>query len=259
MNILEKFLELFNKCIIILSGFEQLHLSEYAKKLAENFNFDIINFDYPNYDNLNEIVKNNKNKGLVIYGLSFERDLIKFRPSIHISLSGPKHIIKDDEKYNIYTENVKKSFINKFKNVKDATYSDDVYDYIFDLCITMIKKRVYAERYEEVEKEYTRLSTEESEKAEKEKKKKEEKAQKKDEPKKSIEKQLKKDDESTDDTNTTDTTDTTETTNSTDSTDTKEDKIIKDTVNAITETSPVGGKYKRVRGTRIIKNRLKKN
>ena len=52
------------------------------------------------------------------------------------------------------------------------------------------------------------------------------------------------------------TTDTTETTNSTETT---EDKIIKDTVNAISEASPVGGKYKRVRGTRILKNRLNKN
>ena len=39
----------------------------------------------------------------------------------------------------------------------------------------MIKKKVYGERYEEVEKEYTRLNSEESEKAEKAKKKKEEK------------------------------------------------------------------------------------
>ena len=131
MNILEKFLELFNKCIIILSGFEQLHLSEYAKKLAENFNFDLINFDYPNYDNLNEIVKNNKNKGLVIYGLSFEKDLIKFRPSIHISLSGPKHIIKDDEKYkhhsskSLYLSNNQIDLNNLEKSLYDFYNSKD--------------------------------------------------------------------------------------------------------------------------------------
>jgi len=225
--------------------------------MAENFNFELVNFDYPNYDVLNEFVKNNSNKSLVIYGLSFEKDLITFRPNIHISLSGPKHIINDDAKYNIYTENVKKSFINKFKNIKESAYSDSVYDDIFDLVITMIKKRVYGERYEEVEKEYIKSSSEESEKEEKKKKKDE---PKKDEPKKDkpknddklIEKQLKKDDESTEDT--------TDTSDSEKIEDTTEDKIIKDTVNAISETSPVsvGGKYKRITGTRILKNRLYK-
>lgn len=73
MNILEKFLELFKKCIILISGFEQLHLSEYAKNLADNFNFELIKFEYPNYDTINDIIKNNKNKGLVIYGLSFQK------------------------------------------------------------------------------------------------------------------------------------------------------------------------------------------
>ena len=42
MNVVEKFLEKFNQCIILLSGFDKLHLNEYAKNLAENFNFDLI-------------------------------------------------------------------------------------------------------------------------------------------------------------------------------------------------------------------------
>jgi hypothetical protein len=240
MNILEKFLELFKKCIIIISGFEQLHLSEYAEKLANNFNFDLVKFDYPNYDILNQFVKNNSNKSLVIYGLSFEKDLITFRPNIHISLSGSKQLINDDEKYNIYTENVKKSFINKFKNLKDAAYSDNTYDDIFDLVINMIKKRVYGDRLEEVEKT-------ESEELEKEKKKKEKKEEKKEV--KPIEKQLKKEDETTEDTSDSDLNDLNNT---------SEDKAIRAKSNIITENSEsvVGGRQKRIAGSRTLRLRL---
>jgi hypothetical protein len=34
MNVVEKFLEKFNQCIILLSGFDKLHLNEYAKNLG---------------------------------------------------------------------------------------------------------------------------------------------------------------------------------------------------------------------------------
>jgi len=252
MNILEKFLELFKRCIILISGFEQLHLSKYAERLSQNLDFELVKFDYPNYDVLNQFVKNNSTKSLVIYGLSFEKDLITFRPSIHISLSGPRHIIKDDEKYNIYTENIKKSFINKFKNLKDLTFSDNTYDDIFDLVMVMIKKRVYADRYEEIEKEYIRLSSEESEKEESEKKKKEEKEKKKEEKKEEVKKEEvkkeeekkeevkkeeKKEDSTDDDTNSDD---------------------VDDSVDNIT-SSIKGGKNKKITGTRIIKYRIAKN
>jgi hypothetical protein len=64
MNIIDKFLERYT-CIILLSGFEELHLSQYAKELAENLNFDLIKFNYPNYDELNNEVQAATNKGLV--------------------------------------------------------------------------------------------------------------------------------------------------------------------------------------------------
>ena len=35
MNVIEKYLEVYKKCIILLSGFEKLHLIKYAKKLAK--------------------------------------------------------------------------------------------------------------------------------------------------------------------------------------------------------------------------------
>lgn len=165
MNVVEKFLEKFNHCIILLSGFEQLHLSEYAKNLAENLSFDLIKFNYPDYDSLNNEIqiheKDKKGTGLVIYGLSFLKDSIKFKPIIHISLSGSKALINDDENYQIYTDNVKNSFINKFKNIKDLDYHDQIYEDIFNLTLDIIMKRVYGDRYDEVQKEYVKMSDKE--------------------------------------------------------------------------------------------------
>ena len=54
MNVIEKYLEVYKQCIILLSGFEKLHLSEYAKKLAKEFNFTLIEFKYTEYDDLNQ-------------------------------------------------------------------------------------------------------------------------------------------------------------------------------------------------------------
>jgi hypothetical protein len=161
MNVVEKYLEKFNQCIILLSGFEQLHLTEYAKNLAENLNFELVKFDHENYNILNNEVNKYAKKGVVAYGLSFEKDKLNFKTTYHISLSGPKSVINDDNKYQIYTDNIKNSFINKFKNIKDLNYHDEIYADIFNICIDVIMKRVYGDRYEEVQKEYAKLTEKE--------------------------------------------------------------------------------------------------
>jgi len=161
MNVVEKYLEKFNQCIILLSGFEQLHLTEYAKTLAENLNFELIKFDHENYNILNNEVNKYAKKGVVAYGLSFEKDKLNFKTTYHISLSGPKSLINDDKKYQTYTDNIKNSFINKFKNIKDLDYHDEIYEDIFNICIDVIMKKVYGDRYEEVQKEYAKLTEKE--------------------------------------------------------------------------------------------------
>jgi len=158
MNVVEKFLEKFNKCIILLSGFEKLNLSEYAKNLADNLSFDLIKFDYPNYDLLNSIV-DKSNNGIVIYGLTFENDQLKFKPNIHISLSGSKILIDDEEIFKIYNENIKKNIINKFKNIKNIEYDNDTYNDIFNLVIDMILRRLYGNKYDEMQKKYIEKET----------------------------------------------------------------------------------------------------
>jgi len=158
MNVIEKYLEVYKQCIILLSGFEKLHLSEYAKKLAKEFNFTLIEFKYPEYDDLNQeiekLLKEKTPKGIIVYGLSFPTSQLKFKTSYHIAINGNRSLINDDDEYKIYQEYLDKSFINKFKNMKDLEFHDDVYDDIFLLCITMIMKRVYGDKYDDMMKKY---------------------------------------------------------------------------------------------------------
>lgn len=158
MNVIEKYLEVYKQCIILLSGFEKLHLSKYAKKLAKEFNFTLIEFKYPDYDQLNQeiekLLKEKTPKGIIVYGLSFPTSQLKFKTSYHIAISGNRSLINDDDEFKIYQEYLDKSFINKFKNMKDLEFNDGVYDDIFLLCITMIMKRVYGDKYDDMMKKY---------------------------------------------------------------------------------------------------------
>ena len=158
MNVIEKYLEVYKQCIILLSGFEKLHLSEYAKKLAKEFNFTLIEFKYPEYDDLNQeiekLLKEKTPKGIIVYGLSFPTSQLKFKTSYHIAINGNRSLINDDDEYKIYQEYLDKSFINKFKNMKDLEFNNGVYDDIFLLCITMIMKRVYGDKYDDMMKKY---------------------------------------------------------------------------------------------------------
>jgi len=164
MNVIEKYLEVYKQCIILLSGFEKLHLSEYAKKLAKEFNFTLIEFKYPEFDDLNQeiekLLKEKTPKGIIVYGLSFPTSQLKFKTSYHIAISGNRSLINDDDEFKIYQEYLDKSFINKFKNMKDLEFHDDVYDDIFLLCITMIMKRVYGDKYDEMMKKYADMEVE---------------------------------------------------------------------------------------------------
>jgi hypothetical protein len=161
MNVIEKFIEKYKKCIILLSGFEKLHLEEYAKLLAENFNFELIKFDYPDFELLNNQVSKSSANGVVIYGLTFPSDQLKFKTSYHISITSNRTLIDNDDKFNIYQENVKKNIINKFKNMKDLDYHDDTYLDIFNLIIDMVEKKVYQDRYEQVQEEKAKLTLKE--------------------------------------------------------------------------------------------------
>ena len=165
MNILEKFISIFKQCIIILSGFEKLHLNKYATQLANDFDFELIEFKYPDFESLNKSIKESKQSGIIIYGLTFPTESLEFKPNYHISLSANKTIVDDESQYSIYNQYVKQNFVNKFKNVKVAEFSDELYDDIYNMCIDYIMKKVYGENYEKAQQKY--LEDSESEASEK--------------------------------------------------------------------------------------------
>ena len=158
MNILEKFISIFKNCIIIISGYEKLHLSKYADQLATDFNFELIEFKYPDFESLNKKIKdlheNNNKNGVIIYGLTFPTDNLEFKANYHISLSANKTLVDDENEFNIYNNNVKQNFINKFKNVKVTDYNDELYDDIFNTVIEYIMKKVYGENFEKAQQKY---------------------------------------------------------------------------------------------------------
>jgi hypothetical protein len=154
MNILQKFLDIYKQFIIVVSGFEKLHLSDYAQQLAGDLNFELIEFKYPDFESLNKEVNNTKKNGVIIYGLTFPTDKLEFKPNYHISLSGNKTLIDDDNKFTIYNENVKENFVNKFKNLKLQDYNDETYDDIYNMIIDHIMKKVYGNNYEKAQQKY---------------------------------------------------------------------------------------------------------
>jgi hypothetical protein len=162
MNILEKFIDIFKQCIIILSGFEKLHLSEYATNLAKDFNFELIEFKYPDFESLNKAIKNSKLKNIIIYGLTFPTDKLEFKANYHLSLSGNKTLIDDESQFNLYNQYVKENFINKFKNIKAAEFNDEISDDIFNTCIQFIMKKVYGDDYEKAQERYIEDTASES-------------------------------------------------------------------------------------------------
>ena len=129
-------------------------------------NFELIQFKYPEFDRLNDKIDDSDSTGIIIYGLTFPTEKLKFKPFYHISLSANKSIVVDEEKFNIYQENVKNNIVNKFKNMKDILYHDETYAEIFNMIIDLIMKRVYGDRYEEAQKAYVKELSDSSDSSE---------------------------------------------------------------------------------------------
>jgi hypothetical protein len=158
MNILEKFTDIYKQCIIILSGFEKLHLREYAIQLAKDFNFELIEFKYPDFESLNKLIKDSKSKNIIIYGLTFPANKLEFKANYHLSLSGNKTLIDDESQYSLFTQYVKENFINKFKNIKVSEFNDEISEDIFNTCIQYIMKKVYGDNYDKAQEKYKKDS-----------------------------------------------------------------------------------------------------
>lgn len=198
MNIVEAYIKFKGQLIILISGLSGSGRTELAKNIADTFKINIINQkDYyykshnetttlPNnktvvnwdsdkaydWDKFNNDINNIKSKGVVVVGISFNKDLITFKPDYHFHLVISKQkLFEDREKlveknkekcpkeyeeykdgtaklifnqltYPYYKQTTENSIINKFLNVNKMT-QNELFDSAFDTLIEFINKKVY--------------------------------------------------------------------------------------------------------------------
>lgn len=198
MNIVQAYKKFIGQLIIIISGMSESGRSELAKNISEDFEMKIIQqndyyiknyskeIELPNgvktinwfnddaYDwvKLNEDVTKNKTHGIIIVGICFPNNKLKFEVDYHIQLSIKKSVLLDrmeklleknkdkyPEKYEemnsgklklifnqlsypYFLNSAQVSTINKFINATEMS-NEQIYDIIFDYLIQDIEKKVY--------------------------------------------------------------------------------------------------------------------
>lgn len=197
MNIIEAYIKFNSQLIIVISGIHGCGKSSVAKRIAKDLNLKwldqhdyydktynktvtlsddttLVNLstdDAIDWDSLNKSVNATKSKGLVVSGMSFPKDKIKFEPDyhLHISLSKQNCIQKRKEFlekhkdkypedyarigsttetlkmnkliYPYYMETVKNMAVNKFINANKFS-KDEVIVEAWTLAITFIQQFV---------------------------------------------------------------------------------------------------------------------
>lgn len=202
MNIVNAYKKFNNQLIIIISGLSGCNKNNIAKTLATTFDIEFVrqdnfinknfknmkkeqNFknnkefeindiytnDYINWDAFNKHINEVSKNGVVISGITFPTDLIKFKPDFHIHLkmtkekcmdtrfkylkdnkndlkdqyqdfvTGKDNIIMNKYLYPYYLSNLNNMHINKFLKINDKT-DDEIWDEIWDIIISFIKRRI---------------------------------------------------------------------------------------------------------------------
>lgn len=199
MNIVEAYIKFNNQLIILVSGLsvsrktyisrliadlfkiKYINLNNYYKDksdITENYelpnNSKIVNYYTNNaidWDKFNKDINKYKENGVIVSGLTFPTDNLKFKANYHVNLSQnkqdyikkreefiTKHKDKYIEDYKLLTENLDKYIVNqliypyvlnskKENNISDTYYISDmdfdtVYDKVFDSIINYIKKEL---------------------------------------------------------------------------------------------------------------------
>ena len=200
MNIIEAYIYHKTQLIIAISGFitdktekiinvlcsdlkiNKINLCSYYKtSFADKITFDdnttqmdFESNDIYNWNDINNVVNNNKKNGIIIYSPYIPSEQCNFDIDIHIHITSNKHTIFDYmdnqikknpdiykaliNKKNLkhyvdniifkrYEQNIRNMKINKFIKLNDSNnnYLDELYGNIFDYIITKIKKFLYAE------------------------------------------------------------------------------------------------------------------
>lgn len=217
MNIIEAYKKFNSKLIIIISGIDGCGKNSIAKQMAKELDLSWINQkDYYDksydktvtlsddttlvnlstdeaidWDKFNKTVNKAKNKGLLISGVSFPTDKLKFEPDYHIHISLSKqnciqrrqqffeeHQDKYPEDYKLigstteslkmnkliypyYLESIKNMKINKFINANKFS-KDEAMEEVWNLLIKFIQQFVNwfnDNKYWDWKKESERLGT----------------------------------------------------------------------------------------------------
>jgi hypothetical protein len=196
MNIIEAYIKFNSQLIILISGLSISKKTRISKQTAELFKIRYINlnnyyksredisdrFELPdktniinyytdnsiNWDKFNKDINDIKYQGVIISGLTFPSDKIKFKVDCHISLTQnkqdyikqredfiTKYKNKYIEEYKLLTNNLDKYIVNnliytyitnskKDNNINKTIYTsdlnfDDVYDQVFNSLIKFIE------------------------------------------------------------------------------------------------------------------------
>ena len=203
-NIYDAFLYKYKKLILIITHTPGLDITDLITDISQNFNMRTINLEGPkiikkdnldqyNYKKVNNdvanILKENDDKlkssfkgyygqGILLYGLSFPKSKIDFRPDLHLHLSiTQKQFIKlnsnvEGSLYDSFADILSQNIINKYYNLK-TDMTDEINDTIFYKIIDFIEKKIYNKNYEEYSTKNKMLKentqTEESDQTEKSK------------------------------------------------------------------------------------------
>ena len=173
-NIYEAYLYTFKKFILVLSYTPGFNIQEIIDDIKPTFNLHLIKLDGPtdlnsnsifNYNKLNSEVNDylEKNKevflttttygtGILIYGLNFPTNLLKFDVDLHLHFSlstklflenNPSLTLDDYNNFKIILEDNK---INKYFNIKSMALTE-INNSVFDKLIDYFEFKVYGENY----------------------------------------------------------------------------------------------------------------
>ena len=182
-NVYDAYLYKYKKIIIAISYTPGLSVDSLIDDIAKTFNLTIVNLEGPNmlkpdsvfnYDKLNadidKILFNSQQKlnssflgyygqGIIIHGLNFPTDKLKFHIDLQLHLSTSSsmflksnvdskgQMIYNIDDYNKFRDILANNKINKYYNIK-SDLSSDFNDMIYEKIIDFLEFKVYGKDYE---------------------------------------------------------------------------------------------------------------